>query len=202
MNIACAEIESAFFEFQKMKAFLQAGVSVDVPGVPHAPIDKAQEYVNSLLLIDLISVFDKAVEFQFGLLRLKEVKDRSKFLILREAEQMTNPGQLWWYREWRHATAHNFERQDYSKLNQATEEVARQLAKWNFVSGTLNFWHHYREMPGGIRKIGSRVGEIPILEFEAWSNVVPSGQGASSRKTIDLSFEDFMNILKEGRNQK
>ena len=47
------EIDSQFFEFRKMKAFLEIGVYTHVDGVPHPPIDVAQRYVHSQLLIDL-----------------------------------------------------------------------------------------------------------------------------------------------------
>ena len=119
---------------------------------------------------------------------------KSKFLILREAGFIKNPDQLHWYRSWRHEAAHQFKRHEYSELNQATEEVARQLTLWNFVSGKLEFWHSYKEMPEGKKRIGSRVNDIPILEYEAWSTPVSQGYGATSQVVCDLSFVDFQKL--------
>lgn len=66
------DIESQFFEFKKMKAFLEMSVYIHVDGVPHPPIDLAQRYVHSQLLIDLISVFDNAIKYFFDYLRINE----------------------------------------------------------------------------------------------------------------------------------
>jgi len=187
------EIESDFFEFRKMKAFLEMGVSVRVFHVPEAPIDKAQEYVNSLLLVDLISVLDRAIDHFFDFNKLKQKKHKSKFTILEEAKQFIHPRNLEWYRSWRHETAHKGIRHEWYKVNQATEHVAQQFAHWGLLTGKLNFKHHYKDPIDGVVRIGSRIGDIPILEYKAWSIPVPVGVSASSQKTIDLSFEDFIN---------
>lgn len=45
-NTKHPEIESAFFEYSKMKAFLDNGICIHVPTVYYAPIDVAQRYFS------------------------------------------------------------------------------------------------------------------------------------------------------------
>jgi len=74
-----------------MKAFLEIGVCIHVDGVPHPPIDVAQRYVHSQLLIDLIAVFDNSIKYFFDHLQMSRIKGKSEFEILRDAGQIVSP---------------------------------------------------------------------------------------------------------------
>lgn len=196
------EIESAFFEFRKMKTFLEIGVTIYIPNIQYAPIDKAQEYVNSLLLIDLISVWDKAVNHFFNFHKLELIKGKSKPQILADAGHIKNPDHLHWYKSWRHETAHELARHDYSNLNQATDEVAKQFAAWGLLTGKLKFTRLWQEQPDGKWKVGARVGNIHILQYIVQSNQVPQGFSSSVGKSLDLSFDDFLKIAEPEINKE
>ncbi|MEO5599892.1 MAG: hypothetical protein ABIR06_03090 [Cyclobacteriaceae bacterium] len=118
------KIESAFYEFRKMKTFLEIGVTIYLPNIQYLPIDKAQEYVNSLLLVDLFSILDKEIDHFFNFHQLKQIKKKNKLQILADAGYIKKPEHLHWYKSWRNETAHELTRHDWSYLNQATEEVA------------------------------------------------------------------------------
>lgn len=188
------EIEAAFYEFRKMKAFLGMGVSIHVPDVPYTPIDKAQEYVNAMLFIDLISVLDQAVKYTLRRFNLKKDHKKSEYLILVQHGKVSKANYLRWYKDLRNDAAHHFARQEPYLLEQATNDVAKQFSEWGLITGTFNFYHHYEEAKEGKRKIGARVDNIPILEYEITNKVVPVGFSASSKKTLDLSYYEFLDI--------
>lgn len=188
------EIESAFFEFRKMKAFLDTGVTVYVPDIQYVPVPKVQEYVYSLLLVDLMSVWDSAVNHFFDFYKLTKEPNKSKFTSLTEAGHIKKPAYLAWYKEWRHKAAHALERHDYSKITQATDDVADQLAHWGLLSGKLKFIRLWQQQPDKTWRIGARVGNIPILAYTVQSVQVPQGFGSSAGISLDLSFTDFLKI--------
>jgi hypothetical protein len=199
-------VESAFFEFSKMKSFLETGVTKRVHNIPLVPIQDAQQYVYSLLLVDLVSVFDMAVEHYFSFLRLKQVRRKSKFTVLEENGHIQNPRYLDWYRSWRNDAAHKFSRIEFHQLRQATKDVGLQLQAWGMTSPMLAFSPYETTTVNSMAKTGAWVEGIVILEFEVWSHAPESG---SSRKTIDLSWEDFrnqnanlINHLKTGKMKK
>ncbi|MEO5599893.1 MAG: hypothetical protein ABIR06_03095 [Cyclobacteriaceae bacterium] len=62
------------------------------------------------------------------------------------------------------------------------------------LTGKLDFRRYYQQVLEGKWKIGARIGNTPILEYEVWSNKVPVGHSTSSKMAIDLSLEDFLKI--------
>jgi hypothetical protein len=188
-------IESAFYEFSKMKSFLENGVTKRVGNLPIVPINAAQAYVHSLLLVDLFSVFDQAYTHFFKHFKLKQQKGKSKLKILEEEGYITNPRYLEWYRSWRNGTAHAFERIEHHKLNQATKDVGIQLSEWGLMSPRLRYWPYEVNVTDSHCKVGSRIygksikEDIIVLEFEVWSDRPNAG---SSKKTLDLSWSDFV----------
>lgn len=190
------EIESVFFEFRKMKAFLEMGVTVRVVDVPHAPFPLAQDYMNSILLVDLVSVLDMAVNHFFNYFKLTKSEDdkRSRLTIMADNGFIANPGNLKWYRDLRHKTAHALRRHEWHMLDQATNEVCEQFTKWGLTSGTLNFKHLYYRTETGATRIGSRIDQTPVLEYEAQSHQVASGFSASTSQITDLTFRQYMDL--------
>ena len=188
------KLESAFFEFCKMKAFLENGVTKRVGNIQLVPIKEAQEYVHSLLIVDLISVFKQGVDHFFKHLNLKQVKGKSKFTVLEENGHVKNPRYLEWYVSWRNSTAHEFARPQYHHLAQATKDVGIQFEEWGLISPRLKFWPYEVKVANTHYKTGSQINKIPILEFEVWSD---NPDSSSSRKTIDLSWGDFKEGYKD-----
>jgi hypothetical protein len=188
------EIDSQFFEFRKMKSFLDIGVYTHVDGVPHPPIDVAQRYVHSQLLIDLISVFDNAVMYFFDHLKMKHSRGKSEFEILKDAGQIVSPQHFKWYKELRNISAHKFIRHDWHFLDQATEHITNQLEVWKILSATLNFRRFYQLNDDGVHYVGARIDDYVILAYKTGENRVPVGTSSYAGKHIDMSFGEFITI--------
>jgi hypothetical protein len=188
------DIDSQFFEFRKMKAFLEIGVYTHVDGVPHPPIDIAQRYVHSQLLIDLISVFDNSIKYFFDHLRMTRARGKSEFDILKDAGQIVSPQHFKWYKELRNNSAHHFARNEWHFLDQATEHIANQLESWDIFSATLNFRRFYEVDEDGVTYVGSRVDDKVVLAYKTAEKKVPQGTSSYAGKHIDMSFEDFVSI--------
>lgn len=188
------EIDSQFFEFRKMKAFLETGVYLDVPGITHPPINVPQQYVHSQLFIDLISILDNAVNYFFKLQNLKEVKGKKPFDYLTEIKQIQSPQHFKWYKDLRNESAHEFARHEWHFLDQATEHIANQFEFWEIFSAKLNFAKYIEVASDGKSYVGSRVDNQVILAFETFQNPIPIGTSSSSRLHVDMSFNDFIKI--------
>ena len=194
IKIEHPQIESGFFEFRKMKAFLEIGVYIDVPGVPHAPIDAGQRYVHSQLLIDLIGVFDSAVGYFGKQLNIKKDPKKSMFVHLIEEGQIVSPQYFKWYKDLRNDSAHKFARHEWHILDQATEHIANQLEHWGLFTATLNFRRYYEVKENGRSYIGARVDDQVIFSYETWEVKVPQGTSSAAGKKIDMPFQDFIRL--------
>jgi len=188
------EIDSQFFEFRKMKAFVEIGVYTHVDGVPHPPIDVAQRNVHSQLLIDLISVFDNAIKYFSDELKLKRIKGKSEFKILKDVGQIVSPQHLKWYKELRNHSTHQFIKHDWHFLDQATEHIANRLESWEIWSATLNVRRFYQAGQDGIYYVGARVDDEVILAYRTGEKKVPVGTSSFASKHLDVSLEQFMLI--------
>lgn len=188
------EIDAQFFEFRKMKAFLETGVYLEVPGIPHPPIDVAQKYVHSQLLIDLISVFDNAIKYFAKKHHLKPVKGKSTFEQLIGIDEIKSPQHFKWYKELRNKSAHEFARHEWHFLNQATEHIANQFEYWQIISAQLNFRKYLEKKDNGKSYVGSRVDDFVILAYEVVENLVPSGTSSSAALYANIPFSDFLKV--------
>ena len=188
------EIDSQFFEFRKMKAFLETGVYLDVPGIPHPPINVPQQYVHSQLFIDLISILDNAVNHFFKEFKLKHIKGKSPFEQLTDISQIQSPQHFKWYKDLRNKSAHEFARHEWHFLDQATEHIANQFEYWKIYSAQLNFRKYYEQKPSGKSYVGSRVDDQVILSYEVQENKVPVGTSSSAGLHVNISFKDFIEI--------
>lgn len=72
---------------------------------------------HSQLLIDLISVFDQSISYFFKELKLKHLRGKSEFELLRDVGQIVSPQHFKWYKELRNESAHQFKRHDSHFLN-------------------------------------------------------------------------------------
>lgn len=190
------EIDSQFFEFSKMKAFLETGVYIHVGAIPHPPIDLAQRYVHSQLLIDLVSVFDNSIKYFFAELNMKNVRGKSQFEILRDERQIVSPQHFLWYKELRNLSAHHATRHDWHFLNQATEHIANQLEFWGIWSATLNFKRYYEINKDRESYVGARIDDQVVLSYKTREQKVPEGTSSYAGKHFDMSLDDFVKIPK------
>ena len=177
-----------------MKAFLETGVYLDVPGIPHPPINVPQQYVHSQLFIDLISILDNAVKYFFKLQNLKQIKGKSPFDQLTEIKQIQSPQHFKWYKDLRNKSAHEFARHEWHFLDQATEHIANQFEYWEIFSAQLNFRKYFEANSNGKNYVGSRVDSQVILAYETCENKVPIGTSSSAGLHVNMSFNDFIKI--------
>lgn len=191
------KIDSEFFEFRKMKAFLEIGVHLYAPGIPHPPINVAQQYVHSQLFIDLISVLDNAVKYFFKHLELKQIRGKSTFEQLTDMGQIESPQHFKWYKDLRNQSAHEFVRHESHFLNQATEHIANQFEFWKIFSAQLDFCNYFEIKPNGKTYVGSRVDNQVILAYETCENKAAIGTSSSARLHTNMLFKDFVAIEKE-----
>lgn len=190
------DIDSQFFEFRKNKAFLEIWVYTHVDGVPHPPIDVAQRYVHSQLLIDLISVFDNSIKYFFDHFQIKRVKRKSEFELLRSAGQIVSPQHFKWYTELRNASAHQFARHDWHFLDQATEHICNQFESWDIFSATLSFRRFYEADQNGVRYVGARVDDYIILCYRTAEQKNSPGTSSYAGLHVNISFDEFMQITR------
>ena len=186
------DIDSLFFEFQKMYAFLQLGVGMHLGNFRFVPIQPAQNYVYSILLVDLFSIVDNALVKLFEREGLDpNMKLETRMLELEEKGLILNAPYFKWYKSWRNEIAHRNRKIEYFELNQAYEDVQKQLVFWKMVTD-LKFSHYHREIDQDIVLIGSRIGDIPILEYRVRYIDQPLGKSPSWNVTINLSLIEFL----------
>jgi len=117
-----------------MRAFLENGVGIHVGHFRHVGIQVAQNYVNSMLLIDLYGIVDEALLILFKNERLPEtIKLETRMAALNERGLLLNAPYLKWYKKWRNDVAHIGHRIDYSELTQACTDVQKQLVSWGLI---------------------------------------------------------------------
>lgn len=193
MNDEHLEVESDIFEFCKMRAFLSYGISIHIDGLPYPPINIAQDYVNALLLVDLISVLDKAA-FHFMKYYQLDAGGKAPIDALFEAGYVFNAPYLKWYREWRHDTAHRRVRHDSYKVDQAVRDVTHQFKLWGMRSASYIYHGFQYKTEDGRFRLGTKAQDISILEYEAWENKVEEGRSTSSRPVVNLSLVEFESL--------
>jgi len=145
-------------------------------------------------VIDLISVFDNAIKYFFKELRLKSIKGKSEFEILKDAGQIVSPRHFKWYKELRNHSALQFIKHDWHFLDQATEHIANQLEYWEIWSATLNVRRFYQAGENGIYYVGARVDDEVILAYRTREKKVPVGTSSFAGKHLNVSFEQFLLI--------
>lgn len=196
-------IESLLFEFLKRKAFLQMGVGIRVFDFQYTPIQEAQDSIYSLQLIALYSVFDKAVDTFFQSKKLKDERRKSRFQILREKGfiEDNRAKYLLWYKDWRNDAAHHFKVIQYFELQQATEDVQKQLLAWSQITQIWDIRHYWVPHSESQYSIGARVDNIPILVYEITYNQFPNSPSptCSYGKKLDLSLNEYRKLTLKTR---
>ena len=193
-------VQSIFFEFLKRKAFLEIGIGVQIEKFQYVPIQEAQDTIYSLLLIDLYSVFDAAVDNVFSNNRYKDEKDKSRLSILIEKGHIDDnrANYLKWYKKWRNDAAHRFRQITYSELRQATRDVEKQLLDWKLIDRSWDAFHYYQQLSPTSFQIGARIQDFPVMIYEVNFRSNPN-PACSYGKTTNLSLDEYFELESKGK---
>ncbi|MCJ7447602.1 MAG: hypothetical protein MUO72_07915 [Bacteroidales bacterium] len=191
------DIESAFFEFLKMKTFLENGMGMRLGSFHYVPLQIIPHYINSLLIIDLFSVWESAVNYFFeenGLTNPNSSKKRMK--ILEEKKLIENAAYIKWYIDWRNDVAHHLRKVELFELQQATNDVQKQMVAWKLIRN-ISFGFLYRKEDENNYKIGVRINSDPILEYTIKFTEQPGGLLTGWSETANLSLDDYLKLINE-----
>lgn len=191
------EIESAFFEFLKIKTFLENGMGMRLGSHHYVPLQIIPLYINSLLIIDLFSVWELAVNYVFeinGHTNPKNSKRRMK--ILEENGLIENAGYIKWYIDWRNDVAHRLKKVEFFEINQATNDVQKQLVAWKFFTD-FSIRIYYVNEDQNNYKIGVKINSNPILEYIINFTEQPEGLATGWSETVNLSLDDYLKLINE-----
>jgi hypothetical protein len=180
-------IESLFFEYKKKEAMLQHRVGIELSGFRFAPNEIVQDFVNSRLLIDLLSIVDKAVEEMFNFHKLKSKNKKSKLTILIENQKVHNHPYLLWYKEWRNDAAHNFGTIKGHLLRQASDAVQYQLLEWRLISEKFDMSSYETKVDEHTHHYGSIIHDIPVLLYR----ITYRENGCNWEEKLNLSLHEY-----------
>lgn len=189
-------IESLFFEFKKMKVFFGIGSGLQLIDFKVALISDIQEYLYSLLLIDLLSIFDEAVRQIIGVKKIT-IHGRKRIEIL-EKENLIDSNRasyLKWYKEWRNDAAHRRRKISYSELNQVSNDIENQLLEWNFIR-KFDIYPIYDKINDSLYTVGAKIGQQPVLKYEIGFMSNPKSQQQSTAKVIDITLSKYLELIK------
>jgi hypothetical protein len=127
-------IASSYFEFQKRKALLETGIGIKLDGFTYIPLDVTQEYIYSLLFVDLISIFSNAAKYILKLNSIKASSTLNRNLKLLESKDLLiKPLYDNWYRDLRNKITHDIHRIEWYILRQASEDISIQMITWKLA---------------------------------------------------------------------
>jgi len=192
-NTSTVTIESLFFEYKKKEAMLQHRVGIGIANSRFAPNAIVQDFVNSRLLIDLLSIVDKAVDEMFDSFKYKLEKKKSKLTTLIENQKVHNHPYLLWYKEWRNDAAHNFSTIQSHLLRQASDAVRYQLQEWQLISEKFDVMSYEIKIDENTYHYGTIAGEIPVLVYR----ITYRENGCNWEELVNLKLEDY--FLKKGK---
>jgi len=191
------ETESTFFEFWKMKTFLEIGVGIFVGDFRHVPIEIVKRYIHSQLLIDLFSVFELAINEVFNINGLEKPSRRKFYMTkLEENNLLISKPYIEWYLDWRNDAAHRRRKLEWSELNQAFEDIKKQLLAWKLIRD-FDIRRYYVNESQDLYLIGARINETPILEYKIEFINQPTGMSPSWSETVNLSLNDYLKLINE-----
>lgn len=168
-------------------------VGVSLPGYHIGINNIVRKFVNAHLIIDLYSVFDKAVDVVFARQNLKEVKRKSKLTLLQEEGLVFNHSYIQWYKEWRNDAAHHFGKLEGHMLNQASRDVKHQLVLWELVEDISV--HSFSEKVNDDEfQYGATIAHLPVIlnwiKYRRSDNGEVSG--CTYREDVNLSYDDYL----------
>ncbi|MGD0342973.1 MAG: hypothetical protein ABSA76_14830, partial [Bacteroidales bacterium] len=189
-------VKSCFFEFLKMRYLLDKSYGIYLGRNYYVPLQQIQDYINSLLLIDLFSVWEMAVDFIFESKDIQKPKNsKNKMSILKEQNILLQADYISWYTDWRNNIAHRTKRVEYYILNQAVKDIRKQLIEWDLYID-LPFCQYTNNESEKIFKTGVKIKDIIILEYFIKFEDQSGGMSTGWSETINLSFEDYLKSAK------
>lgn len=180
-------IESLFFEYKKKEVMLQHRVGIGIANSRFAPNAIVQDFVNSRLLIDLLSIVDKAVDKMFDSFKYTLEKKKSKLTMLIENQKVHNHPYLLWYKEWRNDVAHNFSTIQSHLLTQASDAVQYQLQEWQLISEKFDVRSYEVKLDENTYHYGSVINEIPVLLYR----ITYRENGCNWQEHVNLSLQEY-----------
>lgn len=186
--------EERLFEFLKAKAMLQTGVGLYVEGFKYTHFPVAQEYVNSRLLIDLLTVFDHGLDEFARNHSLELKKDKIQTLVELGHIEDNRAKYILWYKEWRNDVAHRSRLIQYHELDQPTSDIQKQLFAWKLTGRIWNIFHYYKKISDAHYQIGAIVGNIPILVYDVKYSEHKGNPAHSVGKSIELGLPQFLAV--------
>jgi hypothetical protein len=195
LEISKHKIQSQFFEYLKMRKFFERSFYIRLGENRFVPFQIISDYIYSLLLIDLFSVCDLAINYV--LMKNGYEKSRNskkKIIFLEENNLIQQAAYIKWYKEWRNDVAHHLKKISYSELSQATEDIRKQLIAWEIFFDKQFDLFFENELPENY-KMGVRIDKIRILEYSILFINQPVGLSPAWSETINLNIDSYLSNL-------
>jgi hypothetical protein len=193
-------IQSMFFEYLKMRYVLENGFGLHLGRNVYVPLQQISDYVNSLLMVDLFSVWEVVVNYMFESKKIpKPEKSKDKMNVLKDNGLLLQAEYIKWYVDWRNDIAHRSEKAELHILNQAFNDVKKQLVCWDIISD-YQVGKYIIEAPERIYRMGVSLDGIIIIEYKIEFQDQPCGLTTSYGESVNLSFDEY--LKKSGKNIK
>lgn len=193
-------IEYRFFEFQKMRTFLEKGFGVHLGRDHYVPFQIVPDYINSLLLVDLLSIWELAVDYilkKNGLVKVGSSERNIK--LIEEKGFLLQPRYIKWYTTLRNDVAHRNSKIELYKVAQATEDIKNQLVSWNLITD-LRFSQFTLDYKNDKFETGVRIDIVVILKYSVEFKLLPAGMSKGWSETVNLNFEEYLKMKEKSEN--
>jgi hypothetical protein len=144
------------------------------------------------LLIDLFSVWKLALNYVLEKNSIPNKRNlEMRMDALKKKNLLLQAEYIKWYTDWRNDIAHNNKRVEYYILNQAVDDIKKQLIAWDLFLDLPFHAYTYCESEK-IFKTGVRIKDIVILEYFIKFEDQPGGMSTGWSETVNLSFNDYL----------
>jgi len=187
-------LQSRFFEFLKRRTLLEKNFCIALGRGYYLPLFEIPEAINSLLLVDLMGVWEEIIKYIFKLNNLIYISNgKQRMQQLTDLGLIEQPKYIAWYTDMRNDIAHRNARIDYSHLNQALNDIKNQLILWE-IFWDYNITGYVENLENGIFNTGVRMDDIKILEYHAAFTKGENSNGVGWSKIIDLQYDEFKKL--------
>jgi hypothetical protein len=184
-------VQSRFFEFIKMRYLLEKGFGLHLGRNVYVPLQQVSDYINSLLLVDLFSVWGIAVDFIFESRKISNPNALKKQMnVLKENGLLLQADYIKWYIDMRNEIAHKSRKVEFHILNQALDDIKKQLITWGIIPD-YKFGQYIINVSDKVYRTGVSIDDIVIIEYKIEFQDQPSGISTSWGETVNLNYEDF-----------
>jgi hypothetical protein len=179
-----------------MRFFLEKSFGMWLGKDYYVPIKEIPDYINSLLLIDLFSVWKLALNFVIEKHSIpKGDKLEIRMNALKKKNLLLQAEYIKWYTDWRNDIAHYNKRVEYYILNQAIDDIKKQLIAWDLFPDLPFRAYTYSESER-IFKTGVKIENIIILEYLIKFEDQPGSRSTGWSEIVNLSFVDYLDSTK------